>query len=134
MSPRRPARPNRLREVRRAAGLTQQQLADAAGAGRTTVGRAERGIQVPTLELADRIADVVGSSLDEAFSGFGRESRDEAYLRGYCDGLEHRDGGAGEQDPYATFVSLALSGRPLDRSRIWRLPDAIVSVQVFRAK
>jgi putative transcriptional regulator len=84
MSPTNPKR-NRLREHREAAGLTQQDLADAVGAGRTTIIRAEQGTQSPTLELADRIADELCTTIDELFGDPDRETLDGAYYRGRRD-------------------------------------------------
>jgi putative transcriptional regulator len=159
MSPTNP-KPNRLREFREAAGLTQQQLADEVCAGRSTIIRAEQGTQSPTLELADRLADVLDTSIDELFSGSDRETLDKAYWRGRRNGLDERERGrrdAGDEsgrdervaadtaDPYevAAFVDTAVRAKPsaTDPWQVWRLPDprrtarkldAVVTVQVFR--
>lgn len=58
---------NRVREARAAAGLTQQDLADACGVTRQTIGLVEAGCYNPTLRLALLIARIVGRSLDEVF-------------------------------------------------------------------
>ncbi|HEU5211592.1 MAG TPA: helix-turn-helix transcriptional regulator [Gaiellaceae bacterium] len=84
MSPTNP-KPNRLRQVREAAGLTQQQLADQVDAGRSTIIRAEQGTQQPTLELANRLADALCTTIDELFSSSDRETLDDAYRRGRLD-------------------------------------------------
>jgi putative transcriptional regulator len=147
---------NRLREHREAAGLTQQQLADEVGAGRVTIIRAEQGTQSPTLELADRIADTLDSTIDELFSGSDRETLDDAYRRGRQDAREDLERGqrvdgdtptTGEDlsDPYgvAAFVAETITAKPsvLGRWQLWRIPDprgrtrkldAVVVVQVSR--
>jgi putative transcriptional regulator len=74
MSPTHPRPANRLRGYREAARLTQQQLADRVGAGRSTIIRAEQGTQSPTLELADRIADALDTTIDELFTNRRVES------------------------------------------------------------
>jgi putative transcriptional regulator len=85
MSPTSPT-PNRLRDAREAAGLTQQQLADLVDAGRSTIIRAEHGTQQPTLALANRLADALDTTIDELFSSSGRETLGGAYRR--AEGVE----------------------------------------------
>lgn len=58
---------NRVREARTAASLTQQDLADACGVTRQTIGLVEAGRYNPTLRLALLIARIVGRGLDELF-------------------------------------------------------------------
>lgn len=45
-----------LRDYRRGAGLSQEELADAAGLHRTYVSGVERGVRNPTVEVLDKIA------------------------------------------------------------------------------
>lgn len=45
-----------LRDYRRDAGLSQEELADAAGLHRTYVSGVERGVRNPTVEVLDKIA------------------------------------------------------------------------------
>jgi transcriptional regulator with XRE-family HTH domain len=52
-----------VRERRIAAGLSQEQLAEAAGLHPTYVGMVERGIRNPTLDVAARIAKALKISL-----------------------------------------------------------------------
>lgn len=75
--------PNRVREYRERVEMTQQALADQIGAGRVTINRIEHGRQVPTLDIASRIAGALGASLDELFADEPRELPHEAYRRGY---------------------------------------------------
>jgi putative transcriptional regulator len=60
---------NNIRRLRFNAGeMTQQQLADLAGASRQTIVAIEKGNYSPSLELAFRIARAFNASLDEVFS------------------------------------------------------------------
>lgn len=54
---------NLLRMVRAKRGLTQRQLADAAGVPQSTIGRIESGAMQPTLPLLDRILVSAGLEL-----------------------------------------------------------------------
>lgn len=57
----------RLRELREAAGLTQQQLGDLAGIHKLTVAKLEQGIREPTWNTVRAIADALKVSC-EAFN------------------------------------------------------------------
>jgi putative transcriptional regulator len=60
---------NRIRELRAAAGdMTQQALADRIGVTRQTVNAIELGKYSPSLEVAFRIARVLGAPLDQVFT------------------------------------------------------------------
>lgn len=64
--------PGRLRELRQAAGLTQQQLADRAGLHRVHVAHLETGGRRPdrlNLDTARRLADALGVGLEALLSG-----------------------------------------------------------------
>lgn len=56
--------PEKLRELRRAAGLTQAELAERLGLDRTTITRAERGERRVDMALLARWASVCGSTID----------------------------------------------------------------------
>jgi putative transcriptional regulator len=59
---------NKLRTLRFFAGeMTQQQLAQQAGVSRQTIIAIEAGKYTPSLELAFRLADVFGLSVEEVF-------------------------------------------------------------------
>jgi putative transcriptional regulator len=58
---------NTIRELRAAAGMTQQQLADRIGLTRQTVIAIEGDKYSPSLETAFRIAQVFGVPLEEVF-------------------------------------------------------------------
>ena len=60
---------NNIRKLRFFAGeMTQQQLAEKAGASRQTIIAIETGKYSPSLELAFRIADAFGVNINEVFS------------------------------------------------------------------
>ncbi len=59
---------NNIRKLRFFADeMTQQQLAEKAGASRQTIIAIEAGKYLPSLELAFRIADAFGVKIDEVF-------------------------------------------------------------------
>ncbi len=59
---------NCIRALRTARGLTQQALADAAGATRQTIIAVEAGKYAPSLELAFRIARVLEAPFETVFA------------------------------------------------------------------
>lgn len=58
---------NLVKEYRVSAGMTQLDLADAAGVSRQSVISIERGRYVPSLQLALRLAAIFECSTDELF-------------------------------------------------------------------
>ena len=56
-----------VRAYRQALGMTQDELAQRVGARRETIVRLESAKYNPSLELAARIAHVLGASLEELF-------------------------------------------------------------------
>ncbi|MFN3960671.1 MAG: helix-turn-helix transcriptional regulator [Parvularculaceae bacterium] len=59
---------NAIRALRTARGLTQAELADAAGATRQTIIAVEAGKYSPSLELAFRIARVLDAPFETVFN------------------------------------------------------------------
>ncbi|WP_251212615.1 helix-turn-helix transcriptional regulator [Adlercreutzia murintestinalis] len=57
----------RMKKARKDAGLSQQQLADAVGATRQTIGLIEAGTYNPSLRLCTAICKTLGKTLDELF-------------------------------------------------------------------
>lgn len=55
---------DRLKELRNARGITQQQLADWTGLGRTRIGNYERGVREPDFETQEILADFFNVRLD----------------------------------------------------------------------
>lgn len=58
---------NKLKELRAASGLTQEDLADRIGVSRQTVISLESGRYSPSLPLAFRIAKCFDLSIEEVF-------------------------------------------------------------------
>lgn len=58
---------NRIKEYRAAAGLTQEDLARAAGVSRQSIISIERGRYMPSLALALRFSRVFGCPTDDLF-------------------------------------------------------------------
>lgn len=63
---------NRIRELRLAAGLSQQELAGRVGATRQTINAIEQEKYSPSLELAFRIAQAFEVGFEEVFQ-FSRQ-------------------------------------------------------------
>ncbi|MDO4805619.1 MAG: helix-turn-helix transcriptional regulator [Coriobacteriales bacterium] len=64
---------NRIAELRRTAGLTQQALADELGVSRQTIISLERGKYNPSIFLAHRIASRFGLAIEQVFLFEGDE-------------------------------------------------------------
>jgi transcriptional regulator with XRE-family HTH domain len=54
-----------MAEVRRAKGMTQEQLANASGVHRVTIARFECGTVTPKLSTVERLAAALGVPIDE---------------------------------------------------------------------
>ena len=65
---------NRIRELRKAAGLQQEDLARLLGVTRQTIHAIENNKYDPTLTLAFHLAGVLGTTVDELFLGPGEKS------------------------------------------------------------
>ena len=61
-------RTSNLKQVRKAAGLTQAQLAQFTGVSRQTIIATERGDYAPSVYLALRIAQSLDTTVEEIFS------------------------------------------------------------------
>ncbi|WP_165248773.1 helix-turn-helix transcriptional regulator [Adlercreutzia sp. ZJ141] len=61
------AKNERLRSARTEAGLSQQQLADAVGATRQTIGLIEAGRYNPSLKLCTAICKTLDKTLNDLF-------------------------------------------------------------------
>ena len=60
---------DRIRTLRIARGLNQGQLADMIGVGRTAISNYEKGLRVPDLETAERLAEAFGISFGNFVDG-----------------------------------------------------------------
>ena len=58
---------NNLEVVRKAAGLTQQQLSERAEVSRKSINAIENGVYVPSTVLALKIAQTLGCSVEDLF-------------------------------------------------------------------
>ena len=65
---------NRLRELREARGLTQEELARALGVTRQTIIAIEKGKYDPSLRLAFKIARFFGVKIEDIFIYEGDEN------------------------------------------------------------
>lgn len=60
---------NNLRKIRRSQELSQQALADLASVSRGTVIKIELDDRAPTVEVAKRLSDALGVSIEQLFFG-----------------------------------------------------------------
>lgn len=58
---------NALKEYREKANLSQEQLAIAVGVTQRYIGFLETGYRTPSLKVAKKIADALGSTVDNIF-------------------------------------------------------------------
>jgi putative transcriptional regulator len=58
---------NNLEELRKAAGLTQQELSESAEVSRKSINAIENGIYVPSTVLALKISKTLSCSVDDLF-------------------------------------------------------------------
>lgn len=59
---------NKIREMRREKGLLQEQLAKKCGVSRQTINAIENNKYDPTLALAIKLAQELGTTVDELFT------------------------------------------------------------------
>ena len=65
---------NRIRELRKAAGMSQEELARRCGVTRQTINAIENNKYDPTLALAFHLARELGTTVDELFRPAGAET------------------------------------------------------------
>ena len=58
---------NNLEELRKKAGLTQQELSEAAEVSRKSINAIENGVYVPSTVLALKIAKTLGCNVEDLF-------------------------------------------------------------------
>ena len=58
---------NNLEELRKAAGLTQQELSESAEVSRKSINAIENGVYVPTTVLALKIAKTLNCTVEDLF-------------------------------------------------------------------
>lgn len=59
---------NQIRALRKALGLSQEELAKACGVSRQTINAIENNKYDPTLALAFKLAQELGTTVDELFT------------------------------------------------------------------
>jgi transcriptional regulator with XRE-family HTH domain len=90
----------KIREYRKAAGLSQEQLAEKAGCSLDTIGRLERGIYFTTSLVLYRIGAAVGRNVDELFTAVPR--------------IKKKPEAAAVDQAVAQFRQMLESGQSLD--------------------
>ena len=58
---------NNLEELRKTAGLTQQELSESAEVSRKSINAIENGVYIPSTVLALKIAATLGCSVEDLF-------------------------------------------------------------------
>lgn len=58
---------NNLRDAREAMGWTQAELADAIGVSRKTVNTVENGVFIPSVVVALKLAQALGTTVEQLF-------------------------------------------------------------------
>jgi len=58
---------NELKEFRKVAGLTQQQLSESAGISRKSINAIENGVYIPSTVLSLKIAKTLNCSVEDLF-------------------------------------------------------------------
>ena len=58
---------NNLEELRKSAGLTQQELSESAGVSRVSINAIENGVYVPSTVLALKIAKTLNCTVEDVF-------------------------------------------------------------------
>ena len=58
---------NNLQELRKSAGLTQQELSDSAEVSRKSINAVENGVYIPSTVLALKIAKTLNCSIEDLF-------------------------------------------------------------------
>ena len=60
---------NKLRELRKSKGLSQDNLANKLNISRTTIGRFESGEMIPNAQIIKELCEILGISLNEFLAG-----------------------------------------------------------------
>ena len=63
----------RLNEIRKKKGFSQEELASLLGTKGPAIGRYERGVAKPTIEVASKLSKILGISLDYLVGNTDRE-------------------------------------------------------------
>jgi transcriptional regulator with XRE-family HTH domain len=115
-----PSRPSPLRNRRRAAGLTQAQLAARAGVSRQLVAAVEAGHNVPAVDAALGLARALGATVEELFASPSPSRVRPALDRRLRDGAPLRVGRVGDRLVAAELADHGTSGAG------WASPDGLL--------
>ena len=77
----------KLKTARTAMDMSQQQLADAVGVTRQTIGMIEAGKYNPTLNLCISICKVLGKTLDDIFWEDEENAKEKLYTQNDLNGI-----------------------------------------------
>ncbi len=77
----------KLKTARTAMDMSQQQLADAVGVTRQTIGMIEAGKYNPTLNLCISICKVLGKTLDDIFWEEEENAEEKLYTQNDLNGI-----------------------------------------------
>lgn len=69
----------RIREMRRAAGIKQQELADAMGLAQNCVSQWETEVALPRTRQLPQLAEVLGCTIDELFENPNEEVKGKCW-------------------------------------------------------
>jgi DNA-binding XRE family transcriptional regulator/molybdate-binding protein len=100
---------NRVHELRRVAGLSQSELAAAAGVPRATVGAVESGRHSPGVEAALALADALGTTVERLF-GIRHEGSVPMFGRAVPEGAPVVGVQVGERISYAPVSQQGVGG------------------------
>ena len=80
---------NNLEELRKSAGLTQQELSESAEVSRKSINAIENGIYVPSTVLALKIAKTLDCSVEDLFKLPWFIKALSPWVLPYCHGKKH---------------------------------------------
>jgi len=83
----------RIVELRKAAGLTQEQLAEKVGVTPVTISRLERGVTVPSLATLARIGEALQAGMPDLFDFQRGRTAKEREIESLALKLKHRTPG-----------------------------------------
>lgn len=100
-----------LKLLRQANGLTQEQLASFLGVGRSAYSNYEDGSRVPSVDILEKFANMMGCDLSMLFEEDERAVKNQLICAFRTDGLSK-----GDMEEISSFKRLVLSYLKLERS------------------
>lgn len=124
--------PERLRQLRKAAGLTQKELGQLVGLDDTTISSYERGISTPNHDLLTRLADVLRVSVDYLLGRTDNTARTRLQRLREEAGLSHSEL-AEQSGVVAESIARYEAGEKFDEMDLVKLATALnVSASYLR--